>query len=333
MLQNKTIQQVVFDQPGDAHVMRLGSGSLAPLQSGQVCIKVHAAGVNGPDIKQRMGTYPAPEGASPILGLEVAGVIIAIADDVTQWNIGDRVCALVPGGGYAEQVNTFAAHCLPIPAAWSFIQAAALPETFFTVWGNVFMRAGLKAGETVLVHGGSGGIGSTAIKLASQLGATVFATSGTDDKCQFCLSQGATHAINYNKQSFVEHILALTNHQGVDVVVDIAGGDFINENLKVLAMDGRMVSIAMQRGPKATVDIFRLMAKRIVWTGSTLRPQSVVAKAQIATELRQHVWPLLDSGQFTLPIDRVFAFNEVVQAHQYMESGVHKGKIILNICD
>ena len=278
-----------------------------------------------------MGAYPPPEGASPILGLEVAGVIIAVADGVTQWQVGDHVCALVPGGGYAEAVNTYAAHCLPIPNGWSFIQAAGLPETFFTVWGNVFMRAGLKAGETVLVHGGSGGIGSTAIQLANQLGAKVFATSSSEEKCQFCLSQGASFAINYREQSFVEPILALTDKAGVNVVVDIAGGDFINENLKVLAMDGRMVSIAMQRGAKATVDIFRIMAKRIIWTGSTLRPQSVTAKAQIANELRQHVWPLLDSGKLNIAIDKVFMFDEVVAAHQYMESGLHKGKIILNI--
>ena len=331
MLNHDTVRQVVFEQPGDANVMQFSEGKLAYLQPGQVRIKVHAAGVNGPDIKQRMGAYPPPEGASPILGLEVAGVIIAVADDVLQWQVGDPVCALVPGGGYAEAVNTFAAHCLPIPNGWSFIQAAGLPETFFTVWGNVFMRAGLKAGETVLVHGGSGGIGSTAIQLASQLGAKVFATSGSEEKRQFCLSQGASFALNYHEESFVEPILTLTDNVGVNVVVDIAGGDFINENLKVLAMDGRMVSIAMQRGPKATVDIFRIMAKRIVWTGSTLRPQSVAAKAKIASELRQHVWPLLDAGKLNIAIDKVFLFDEVVAAHQHMESGLHKGKIILSI--
>jgi len=331
MFDNGTVRQVVFEQPGDANVMQFAQGQLTCLQQGQVRIKVHAAGVNGPDIKQRMGAYPPPEGASPILGLEVAGVIIAVADDVTQWQVGDAVCALVPGGGYAEAVNTYATHCLPIPNGWSFIQAAALPETFFTVWGNVFMRAGLKPGETVLVHGGSGGIGSTAIQLASLLGAKVFATSGSEEKCQFCLSQGASFALNYHKQSFVEPILALTDNAGVNVVVDIAGGDFINENLKVLAMDGRMVSIAVQRGPKATVDIFRIMAKRIVWTGSTLRPQSVAAKAQIAEQLRQHVWPLLDAGKFDIVIDKVFMFDDVVAAHQHMEAGLHKGKIVLDI--
>ncbi|QIR15777.1 NAD(P)H-quinone oxidoreductase [Shewanella aestuarii] len=331
MIDSQTINQVVFDAPGEADVMHFMQAQISPLLAGQVRIQVYAAGVNGPDIKQRMGAYPPPVDASPILGLEVAGVISAVADDVTIWQVGDSVCALVPGGGYAEQVNTYALHCLPIPSGLSYTDAAALPETCFTVWGNMFMRAGLKAGESVLIHGGSGGIGTTAIQMASQLGARVFVTSGSDDKCQFCLAQGAEHAINYNQQHFVEPILALTDQQGVDVVVDIAGGDFINDNLKVLAMDGRMVSIAMQRGPRATVDIFRLMAKRIVWTGSTLRPQSVTAKAEIAAGLLANVWPLIEKGKLQIPVDKVYDFKEVVEAHHYMESGRHKGKIVLQM--
>jgi NADPH:quinone reductase len=322
---------VSFTQPGNADVMTFSATNLAQPLAGQVQIKVYAAGVNGPDIKQRMGAYPAPEGASPILGLEVSGEIFAIGEGVSQWQLGDKVCALVPGGGYSERVNTFAAHCLPIPEGLSFEQAAALPETLFTVWGNLFMRAGLKAGESVLIHGGSGGIGTTAIQLAHALGADVIVTSGSDEKCQYCLEQGARVAINYNQQDFVEPVLAATEGKGVNVVLDMAGGDFINQNLKALAMDGRMVSVAMQRGPQAQVDVFRIMAKRITWTGSTLRPQSVEAKAEIAKALMKTVWPLIAAAKISLPLDSVYPFSEVIAAHQRMESGQHKGKIVLSL--
>ena len=328
---NTKFKHVLVEQAGTPEVMQMAESILSLPNSGQVMIKVYAAGVNGPDIKQRMGAYPPPADASPILGLEVAGEIVAIADDVTQWKVGDKVCALVPGGGYAELVNTYAAHCLSIPNGYSYVQAAALPETFFTVWGNLFIRAGLKAGETVLIHGGSGGIGTTAIQIASGLGAKVFATSGSAEKCQYCVAQGASLAINYNEQNFVESILEATDGVGVNVIMDIAGGDFINENLKALAMEGRMVSVAMQRGMQAQIDIFRIMAKRIVWTGSTLRPQSIAAKAQIAQGLAQQVWPLLNRGEISIPIDSVFPFSQVVSAHQRMESGQHKGKIVLDL--
>ncbi|WP_445947155.1 NAD(P)H-quinone oxidoreductase [Shewanella sp.] len=322
---------VTFTLPGAADVMSFSTSNIAPPLAGQVQIKVHAAGVNGPDIKQRMGAYPAPEGASPILGLEVSGEICAIGEGVVQWQLGDKVCALVPGGGYSEYVNTFAAHCLPIPQGLNFNQAAALPETLFTVWGNLFIRAGLKAGETVLIHGGSGGIGTTAIQLAHALGADVIVTSGSDEKCQYCLAQGARVAINYNQQDFVEPVLAATQGKGVNVVLDMAGGDFINQNLKALAMDGRMVSVAMQRGAQAQVDVFRIMAKRITWTGSTLRPQSVAAKAEIAQALLSTVWPLIATQKISLPLDSVYPFEEVVAAHVRMESGQHKGKIVLSL--
>ncbi|WP_407696602.1 NAD(P)H-quinone oxidoreductase [Shewanella goraebulensis] len=325
------MKHVTFETTGSAEVMSFSHSELRPLIQGQVLIKVHAAGVNGPDLKQREGAYPAPKGASSILGLEVAGEIIAVADGVTQWCIGDKVCALVPGGGYAEQVVTDASHCLPIPKGYSFEQAAALPETCFTVWGNMVVRAELVAGESVLIHGGSGGIGTTAIQMASALGAKVFATSGSDEKCHYCLEQGATLAVNYHQHDFVQPILDATEGKGVNVVFDIAGGDFVNRNLKVVAMDGRMVSVAMQRGMKAEVDIFRLMAKRIRWTGSTLRPQSIEAKAEIAKGLKQHIWPLLDSGRMNIKVDKVFAFKDVISAHQYMESGQHQGKIVLKL--
>ncbi|MDD8060166.1 NAD(P)H-quinone oxidoreductase [Shewanella metallivivens] len=328
---NRQFTHVTVEQSGEPTVMTMAQSILDLPSPGQVTIKVYAAGVNGPDIKQRVGAYPPPAGASQIIGLEVAGEIVAVADDVTQWQVGDKVCALVPGGGYAELVNTYAAHCLPIPTGYSYVQAAGLPETFFTVWGNLFIRAGLKAGESVLIHGGSGGIGTTAIQMASRLGATVFATSGSAEKCQYCIEQGASVAINYNEEQFVEPILAATQGVGVNVIMDIAGGDFINENLKAIATDGRMVSVAMQRGAQATIDIFRIMAKRVVWTGSTLRPQSVANKAQIAQGLAEYVWPLLNSGKMNIPIDSVFPFSQVVQAHQLMESGKHKGKIVLDL--
>ncbi|MEZ9538462.1 NAD(P)H-quinone oxidoreductase [Shewanella sp. 10N.286.51.B8] len=326
-----SIKHVIYNETGAAEVMRFNHSALPRLKAGQVIIKVHAAGVNGPDIKQREGANPPPKGASPILGLEVAGEVIAMAKDVTQWQIGDKICALVPGGGYAEQVITYASHCLPLPKGYSFVQAAALPETCFTVWGNLVNRAKLKAGETVLIHGASGGIGTTAIQVAKALGAKVFVTSGSDEKCQYCLDQGASMAVNYHKDDFVEPILAATQAEGVNVVLDIAGCDFINRNLKVLAFDGRMVSVATQRGAKTEVNIFSIMAKRIQWTGSTLRPQSVEAKADIAAGLLAQLWPLLDAKQVQIRVDKVFPFDEVVKAHQYMESGQHRGKIILQL--
>lgn len=318
-------------QPGVPEVMQLSRSPLPVPAAGQVLIRVHAAGVNGPDIKQRVGVYPPPPGASPIIGLEVAGDICALGEGVHQWQIGAQVCALVPGGGYGEYVLTYAAHCLPIPIGFSYVQAAALPETFFTVWGNLFMRAGLKAGETVLIHGGSGGIGTAAIQLASALGSTVIATTGQDEKREYCLSIGAQEVINYRTQYFVDAVMAFTQDKGVNVVFDIAGGDFINLNLQVLAMDGRMVSVAMQRGSKAEIELFRLMAKRIVWTGSTLRPQSVAAKAEIAKQLRERVWPLLDSQQIVPNIFATFPLSEAPKAHALMESGAHRGKVVLTL--
>lgn len=329
----KDYAHIHIEQPGAPEVMQLSRSSLPVVVAGQVLIRVSAAGVNGPDLKQRAGAYPPPPGASPIIGLEVAGDICALGDGVGQWQIGDKVCALVPGGGYGEYALTYAAHCLPIPSGFSYVQAAALPETFFTVWGNLFMRAGLKAGETVLIHGGSGGIGSTAIQLASALGSRVIATTGQEEKREYCLSLGAQEVINYRTDNFVEAVMAFTQNKGVNVVFDIAGGDFINLNLQALAMDGRMVSVAMQRGPKAEIELFRLMAKRIVWTGSTLRPQSVEAKAEIAKELRERVWPLLDSHQIVPNIFATFPLSEAPKAHALMESGAHRGKVVLTLAE
>ncbi|WP_110455815.1 NAD(P)H-quinone oxidoreductase [Shewanella algidipiscicola] len=325
--------QAHVSHPGEAEVISLTQGEVALPAPDQVLIQVHYAGVNGPDIAQRKGLYPAPEGASPVLGLEVSGTIVALGESVTQWRIGDKVCALVPGGGYGELVVTWAAHCLPIPNGLNLAQAAALPETFFTVWGHLFMRGGLQAGETVLIHGGSGGIGSAAIALAKQLGAKVIATSSSQQKCQYCLDLGADHALNYRDDTLLEQILAIAP-DGVDVVLDMASGDMINLNLKALRLEGRLVTIALLRGVTANVDVFRLMAKRITWTGATLRPQSVAAKAKIADALREQVWPLFatSSAQPLVPqLFAEFAFSEVVAAHRLMESGQHTGKIVLKM--
>lgn len=330
---------VAFDRPGMADVMYMTRSPMPILAPGQVLIKVHAAGVNGPDVAQRSGIYPPPKEASPILGLEVAGVISKVAKGAEQWKPGDKVCALVSGGGYGEYAIAYACHCLPMPDGWSFQQAAAIPETFFTVWGNLFMRAGLKAGETVLIHGASGGIGSAATALAKAFGAKVIVTSGSDEKCAYCRNLGADLAINYRDEDFVSAVMEFTQDKGVEVVFDVAGGDFINLNLKVLAMDGRMVSVAMQRGAKAEVDIFRIMAKRIIWTGSTLRPQSVTAKAGIAQGLLEHVWPMIQESTKSSSKSSIcnlipnifaeFSLEECVSAHELMESGAHRGKIVL----
>ncbi|NRD72419.1 NAD(P)H-quinone oxidoreductase [Shewanella sp. VB17] len=338
MLSNSLPQEhahVTYDMPGQPSVLYLARSPLPQIEAEQVLIKVHAAGLNGPDLAQRKGLYPAPQGASPILGLEVAGEIVEIGAEVNQWQLGDQICALVPGGGYGEYVVTDAKHCLPIPRGWRYQDAAAIVETFFTVWGNLFMRAGLKVGETVLIQGGSGGVGSAAIVLAKAFGARVIVTSGSDEKCDYCLHLGADLTINYH-DDFVKPVMKYTQGKGVEVVFDVAGGDFINQNLKVLAVDGRMVSIAMQRGMTANVDIFRIMAKRLTWTGSTLRPQSAAAKAEIAAELLEKVWPLMGSDPINNDklkphIFAEFSLDDCVKAHELMESGHHRGKLVLSL--
>ncbi|QYJ85750.1 NAD(P)H-quinone oxidoreductase [Shewanella mesophila] len=326
-------KQIVFEQAGGPEVLTIAYAALPSVGSEQVLIKVNYAGVNGPDIAQRKGMYPPPPDASEILGLEVSGTIVAVGESVTQWQVGDVVCALVPGGGYSEYVVTWGCHCLPIPSGLTLAQAAALPETFFTVWGHLFMRGGLKAGETVLIHGGSGGIGSAAIALAKLFGVTVVATSGSQDKCDYCKQLGADHAFNYRDEDLLEQILAVAP-QGVDVVLDMASGDLVNLNLKALALEGRLVTIALLRGPTASVDVFRLMSKRITWTGATLRPQSVEAKALIAKRLLEEVWPLFLQGKREKLVPHIFAkfsLDKVSEAHRLMESGKHKGKIVLKV--
>ena len=301
------------------------------LSPGEVLIKVAFAGVNRPDCSQRSGRYPPPKGASPIMGLEVSGHIAAVGEGVRGWALGDRVCALCNGGGYADFVAVPASQALPIPQGMGLLQAAALPENYFTVWVNLFLRGHLKAGETLLVHGGSSGIGLTAIQLAKAFGAKVYCTTGSVEKNMACLKAGADAAINYKTQDFVTETLGLTQGQGVDIVLDMVGGDYVDRNLKVLAVEGRLIQIAFLQGAKVNVDLTSLMVKRIAFTGSTLRPRTIEEKAHIAQSLHEHVWPLLGQGKALPIIDRVFEMDDASLAHGLMESSVHVGKIMLKI--
>ena len=301
------------------------------LSPGEVLIKVAFAGVNRPDCSQRSGRYPPPKGASPIMGLEVSGHIAAVGEGVRGWALGDRVCALCNGGGYADFVAVPASQALPIPQGMGLLQAAALPENYFTVWINLFLRGHLKAGETLLVHGGSSGIGLTAIQLAKAFGAKVYCTTGSVEKNMACLKAGADAAINYKTQDFVTETLGLTQGQGVDIVLDMVGGDYVDRNLKVLAVEGRLIQIAFLQGAKVNVDLTSLMVKRIAFTGSTLRPRTIEDKAHIAQSLQEHVWPLLGQGKALPIIDRVFEMDDASLAHGLMESSVHVGKIMLKI--
>jgi len=301
------------------------------LSPGEVLIKVAFAGVNRPDCSQRSGRYPPPKGASPIMGLEVSGHIAAVGEGVRGWALGDRVCALCNGGGYADFVAVPASQALPIPQGMGLLQAAALPENYFTVWVNLFLRGHLKAGETLLVHGGSSGIGLTAIQLAKAFGVKVYCTTGSVEKNMACLKAGADAAINYKTQDFVTETLGLTQGQGVDIVLDMVGGDYVDRNLKVLAVEGRLIQIAFLQGAKVNVDLTSLMVKRIAFTGSTLRPRTIEDKAHIAQSLQEHVWPLLGQGKALPIIDRVFEMDDASLAHGLMESSVHVGKIMLKI--
>jgi putative PIG3 family NAD(P)H quinone oxidoreductase len=316
---------------GGAEVMRLAEGSLPVPGGHDVLIEVEYAGVNRPDVIQRTGNYKAPPGASPILGLEVAGKIAATGAQVTQWTIGDRVCALTPGGGYAEYCIAPAAHCLPLPKGLSALEAAALPENFFTVWVNVFDTCKLKAGDSFLVHGGSSGIGLTAIQLAKAFGASVYTTAGSEDKVAFCKGIGADHAINYRTGDFVAEIQALAGKKGIDVILDMVGGPYIEKNLKLLALEGRLCFIAFQQGSKAEVDFMMLMLKRQTITGSTLRARPDAQKTAIACALREKVWPLIEAGKVRPVIHQVFPLAEAAQAHRLMESSTHIGKIMLAV--
>jgi len=311
--------------------LKPGQRAIPTLSANQVLIKVAAAGVNRPDTMQRKGLYPPPPGASDIPGLEVAGTIVALGDNISHSHEGDKVCALVTGGGYAEYCLASAALCLPIPEGLSFTQAAALPETCFTVWSNVFDRAQLQPGETLLVHGGASGIGTTAIQLAKAFNSKVIVTAGSDAKCEFCLQLGADAAINYKEQDFVDEVKRLTDNRGVDVILDMIGGDYFPRNLKCMADDARLVQIAIQNGPKAEINLLPVMLKRLTLTGSTLRARDDNFKAAIAAKLLEKVWPLLASGQIKPVIHSTFALTDAAKAHQLMESSRHIGKIILTV--
>lgn len=323
-----TMRAVEITKPGGPEVLQLTQRPVPEPSHGQIVIKVAWAGVNRPDALQRAGAYAPPPGASDLPGLEAAGEVVAIGDGVSQWSVGDQVCGLLPGGGYAEYVATPAAHCLPVPQGLSLKEAACLPETYFTVFSNVFTRGGLKAGERFVVHGGSSGIGTTAIQLAHVFGARVFATAGSDEKCQACLDLGAERAINYRSEDFVDVIRA---EGGADLILDMVGGDYIPRNLKALADDGRLVQIAFLQGPKVEVNFVQLMTRRLTMTGSTLRPQSDLAKARIAQDLREAVWPLLDAGRVRPIMDSEFPLDQAAAAHARMESSGHIGKIVLEV--
>ncbi|MEM9010244.1 MAG: NAD(P)H-quinone oxidoreductase [Pseudomonadota bacterium] len=324
-----TMTAVEISAPGGPEVLRPTTRPVPQPDTGQILIRVAAAGVNRPDALQRAGAYNPPPDASDLPGLECAGTVAAVGAGVHRWAVGDEVCALLPGGGYAEFVVTPADHALPVPAGLGMEQAAAVCETFFTVWINVFERAGLRAGESLLIHGGSSGIGTTAIQLAQYFGARVFATAGSAEKCAACRELGAERAINYREEDFVAVAKELTDGRGVDVILDMVGGDYIPRDVEALAMDGRLSLIAFLGGPKATLNFAQVMTKRLAITGSTLRPRSVQYKAEIAAALEAKVWPLLASGQIAPVMDQAFPLQEAAAAHARMEASSHIGKIVL----
>jgi len=320
---------IEISKPGGPDVLVPVERPKPELALGEVLIKVEAAGVNRPDVMQRMGHYPPPPGASDVPGLEVAGVIVKIAHGVSEWRMGDRVCALLAGGGYAEFCVAPAPQCLPLPRGLDSVHAAAIPETFFTVWTNVFERGRLKSGESILIHGGSSGIGTTAIQLAHAFGARVFATAGSAAKCAACERLGAERAFNYRDVDFVAAVNDATNRRGVDLILDIVGGDYVARNIEALATDGRLVQIGLLGSYKAQVNLIALMQRRVTLTGSTLRARSIAEKGAIAAALRRHVWPLFESGTVTPVIHATFPLRSAAEAHRVMDSSEHIGKLVL----
>jgi len=319
---------IEITKPGGPEVLKLATRAVPVANAGDIVIRVAYAGVNRPDALQRAGAYAPPPDASDLPGLEASGTVVEVGPGVTRWNIGDKVCALLPGGGYAEYVATPAAHALPIPDGMDMRAAACLPETYFTVWTNVFDRGGLQAGERFLVHGGSSGIGTTAIQLANVRGARVFATAGSAEKCAACVTLGAARAINYREEDFVEILKA---EGGANLILDMVGGTYLPRNVQALADDGRLVQIAFLTGPKVELNFAQVMMRRLTITGSTLRPQSVAAKARIAEALEREVWPLLASGRIAPVIDSEFAMADAAAAHAALEASKHIGKIVLKI--
>ena len=322
---------VAIREPGGPLVLKPETRRLPAPGDGDILIRVKAAGVNRPDVLQRQGAYPPPPGASDLPGLEVSGEIAALGDNAERWREGDTVAALTPGGGYAEYAVVHGSNALPVPRGFTFTEAAALPETCFTVWHNVFQRGGLREGETLLVHGGSSGIGTTAIQLARAFGATVIATAGSDEKCAACSRLGADRAINYREEEFVAAVKDHTGGAGADVVLDMVGGEYIARNHEAAAVDGRIVQIGFLTGSRAEVDFSRLMIKRLTHTGSTLRPRTTEFKAGIAAELEEKVWPLLAERRIAPVMDMIFPLKEAWRAHERMEEGGHIGKIVLDV--
>ena len=325
------MQAVSIREPGKPEVLQLETVAVPELRESDVLVSVSAAGVNRPDVLQRLGMYPVPADASPLPGLEIAGEIVAVGASVSRWQVGDKVMALTHGGGYAQFCRVDESHCLTMPESMTWVQAAAVPETFFTVWYNVFMRAGLRSGESILVHGGSSGIGTTAIQLAKAFNASVIVTAGTDEKCRFCKQLGADHAINYRTEDWENTVLELTGGSGVDVVLDMVAGPYMQKNIDVLGRDGRYVIIAFLQGPKAELNMRNVLGKRLTITGSTLRPQTTAEKAAIASEISEQVIPLLESGRVRPIIHATFPLADARLAHELMESSQHMGKIVLEI--
>ncbi len=327
----QSMTYIAAEGAGGPEVLRPADGKVPVPRDGEVLIRVMAAGVNRPDIAQRQGSYPPPPGASPILGLEMAGEVVVAAG---RWAVGDRVCALTNGGGYAEYCTVPATQCLKWPTGYDAIRAAAVPETAFTVWANVFQLGRLAKGERLLVHGGSGGIGVTAIQMAAEFGATVYTTAGSDEKCAACMKLGAAEAINYRTADFQAEIKRLTDGHGVDLILDMVGAAYLAKNLRCLAMDGRLVFIAFLGGSKAeNVDLTTIMTRRLTLTGSTMRPRTAAQKGAIAAELEAKLWPVLDAGRCAPVIEKVFPLAEAAAAHRLMESSAHIGKIMLRVAD
>ncbi len=326
-----TMKAVEITAPGKPEVLKSTIRPMPQPRPGEILIRVEAAGVNRPDVLQRQGHYPVPAGASDLPGLEVAGTVVALGEGESEWKLGDRVCALVQGGGYAEYCTAPASSCLPVPKGLSALEAASLPETFFTVWSNVFGRAGLKDQETFLVHGGSSGIGVTAIQMVRAMGHRVFTTAGSAEKCAACVTLGAERAINYKTDDFVEIVKTATSGRGVDVILDMVAGDYLQRDINALADDGRIVIIAFLGGVKSTIDAGQVMRRRLTVTGSTLRPRDVLFKAGIAAALKKNVWPLIESGAIKPVIHAMFPLDEAAHAHTLMESGQHIGKIVLRV--
>ena len=328
------MRAILTDGSGEPEVMRLGTAPLPELRPGDVLIRVEAAGVNRPDIMQREGRYPPPPDASPILGLEVAGTVASLGEGTTDWAVGDQVCALANGGGYAEYCAVPATQCLPWPTGYDAIQAAALPETYFTVWANLFQMGRLYAGESVLIHGGTGGIGVTAVQLAAEFGAVVFTTVGSIDKARACERLGAHAAINYHDADFADEITRITAHRGVDVILDMVGAPYFERNIASLKRGGRLVMIAFMQGSTvANLDLLPIMVKRLTVTGSTMRPRSAAEKGVVARGLMERVWPVLDEGRCAPVIETSFPLDQVVAAHRLMETRGHIGKIMLKVAD